>query len=70
MGESLMRELLKTKLHVPKPVPGAIRRPRLLALLDEGLRSGRPFGMHLFLWGWVLVLSFSCFGRYSLTGII
>jgi len=35
--------LLKTKLHVPKPIPGVVRRSRLLAKLNERLGLGRPF---------------------------
>src|SRR5260370_40626784 len=29
--------LLATKLHVPRPQPGFVSRPRLAAALDEGL---------------------------------
>jgi LuxR family transcriptional regulator, maltose regulon positive regulatory protein len=32
--------LLKTKLHVPPPLPGFAVRPRLLEGLDEGLARG------------------------------
>jgi LuxR family transcriptional regulator, maltose regulon positive regulatory protein len=32
--------LLATKLHVPGPRPGFVPRPRLAALLEEGLARG------------------------------
>jgi LuxR family transcriptional regulator, maltose regulon positive regulatory protein len=32
--------LLATKLHVPRPQPGAVPRPRLAQQLDEGLGRG------------------------------
>ncbi|KJS48363.1 LuxR C-terminal-related transcriptional regulator [Desulfosporosinus sp. BICA1-9] len=37
--------LLKTKLHIPKPILGLVRRPRLLAKLNEGLRLDRAFSL-------------------------
>jgi len=37
--------LLKTKLHIPKPTPGVVRRSRLLAKLNEGLGLDRPFSL-------------------------
>ena len=33
--------LLATKLHVPRPQPGFVPRPRLVQALDEGLARGR-----------------------------
>jgi LuxR family transcriptional regulator, maltose regulon positive regulatory protein len=33
--------LLATKLHVPRPPPGFVPRPRLVEALDEGLARGR-----------------------------
>src|SRR5215472_3134616 len=33
--------LLATKLHVPRPPPGFVPRPRLVRALDEGLARGR-----------------------------
>jgi hypothetical protein len=33
--------LLATKLHVPRPRPGFVPRPRLLQALGEGLARGR-----------------------------
>ena len=33
--------LLATKLHVPRPQPGFVPRPRLVEALDEGLARGR-----------------------------
>ena len=33
--------LLATKLHVPRPQPGFVRRRRLLQALGEGLARGR-----------------------------
>ncbi len=33
--------LLATKLHVPRPQPGFVPRPRLVRALDEGLAPGR-----------------------------
>ncbi|HEU5391053.1 MAG TPA: LuxR C-terminal-related transcriptional regulator [Streptosporangiaceae bacterium] len=33
--------LLATKLHVPRPQPGYVPRPRLVQALDEGLERGR-----------------------------
>src|SRR5215475_7665388 len=33
--------LLATKLHVPRPRPGFLPRPRLVAALGEGLARGR-----------------------------
>src|ERR1700761_4767796 len=33
--------LLATKLHVPRPQPGFVPRPRLVAALREGLARGR-----------------------------
>src|SRR5689334_2488366 len=33
--------LLATKLHVPRPQPGFVPRPRLVRALDEGLARGR-----------------------------
>jgi len=32
--------LLATKLHVPRPQPGVVPRPRLAGQLDEGLGRG------------------------------
>src|SRR6266542_4864424 len=32
--------LLATKLHVPRPQPGFVPRPRLVEALDEGLARG------------------------------
>ncbi len=32
--------LLATKLHVPRPRPGLVPRPRLAERLDEGLAAG------------------------------
>jgi len=37
--------LLKTKLYIPKPRPGAVGRNNLLEKLDEGLLMGRPFSL-------------------------
>src|SRR5215831_9609721 len=33
--------LLATKLHVPRPQPGFVQRPRLVQALVEGLARGR-----------------------------
>ena len=33
--------LLATKLHVPRPQPGFVPRPRLLAAVADGLARGR-----------------------------
>jgi hypothetical protein len=33
--------LLATKLHVPRPQPGFVRRRRLLQALGDGLARGR-----------------------------
>ena len=33
-------DLLATKLYVPRPRPGFVPRPRLVARLDEGLAGG------------------------------
>ncbi len=38
-------ELLKTKLHIPRPILGVVRRSRLSAKLSEGLHMGRPFSL-------------------------
>jgi hypothetical protein len=32
---------LTTKLYLPPPCPGLVKRPRLIEQLDEGLRLGR-----------------------------
>jgi hypothetical protein len=37
----LSGNLLATKLFIPPPVASLIHRPRLLAMLDEGLHQGR-----------------------------
>jgi len=47
--------LLATKLHVPRPPPGFVQRPRLAGALSEGL--GR---------GWVLVCAPAGFGKTGL----
>jgi LuxR family transcriptional regulator, maltose regulon positive regulatory protein len=39
--------ILATKLHVPSPRPLAVRRPRLIARLDEGLAGGRGRALSL-----------------------
>src|SRR5215470_3126661 len=33
-------DLLATKLHLPRPRPGFVPRPRLVSRLDEGLARG------------------------------
>src|SRR5215470_11479274 len=52
--------LLATKLHVPRPQPGFVPRPRLVQALDDGLARGRVlvcapagFGKTVLLAGWV-----------------
>ncbi len=47
--------LLATKLHVPRPQPGFVPRPRLVQALSEGLARGR-----------VLVCAPAGFGKTSL----
>ena len=47
--------LLATKLHVPRPRPGFVPRPRLVAALGEGLARGR-----------VLICAPAGFGKTSL----
>src|SRR5215471_13130754 len=51
--------LLATKLHVPRPQPGFVPRPRLVPALGEGLARGRVlvcapagFGKTALLAGW------------------
>lgn len=39
----MAKALLQTKLHIPKPRQDLVGRSRLLARLDEGLQSGKPF---------------------------
>ena len=41
MAQNAAGLLLATKLFVPRPRPDLVPRPRLLALLDEGLDDGR-----------------------------
>ena len=47
--------LLATKLHVPRPQPGFVPRPRLVQALGEGLARGR-----------VLICAPAGFGKTSL----
>src|ERR1700749_1859068 len=47
--------LLATKLHIPRPQPGFVPRPRVVAALSEGLARGR-----------VLVCAPAGFGKTSL----
>jgi hypothetical protein len=54
--------LLATKLHVPRPQPGFVPRPRLTAALDEGLArrlilvcAPAGFGKTALLAGWASV---------------
>src|SRR5438270_4175348 len=36
-GRSMSTLILATKLHIPRPPPQAVRRPRLVERLNEGL---------------------------------
>jgi LuxR family maltose regulon positive regulatory protein len=47
--------LLATKLHLPRPQPGLVPRPRLVRALNEGLA-----------WGWVCVSAPAGFGKTAL----
>jgi LuxR family maltose regulon positive regulatory protein len=38
---AMTTSLLTTKLYIPPPHPGLVKRPRLIERLDEGLRLGR-----------------------------
>jgi LuxR family transcriptional regulator, maltose regulon positive regulatory protein len=52
---TLSRDLLATKLHVPRPQPGFVPRPRLMQTLSQGLARGR-----------VLICAPAGFGKTSL----
>ena len=55
--------VLATKLFIPQPRPGAVRRPHLIARLNDGLRQNHGFARKL-----TLIAAPAGFGKTTLAG--